>query len=191
MSSSTAALIESVSSAESRVSLSLEDSVTLLRFLRALPNGVAEMNSQIPGMPETSSNLGIARMETDKLHLTVSSRSAVDSKLTEMIARIEAIGLLAGASVSHRSRYPGWKFRTDSGLQKLYLETYRELTGEEAHLIGIHAGLECGLMAEKCPDMDMISIGANVWDIHSPDERMSISSLDRTYRLILRMLEKS
>ena len=161
----------------------------VLAALRAIPYGVIEMNHTIVNMPETSANIGVVKTEGNEISVTVSTRSAVDSKLTNVLGTLEAIASLAGASISHRSRYPGWKFTSGTTLQKLYLDTYRNLTGKEARLIGIHAGLECGLMAEKCPDMDMISIGPDLRDIHSPDERLSLSSLDRTYRLVSEILK--
>lgn len=160
-----------------------------LAALRALPSGVIEMNHKIAGMPETSANLGVVKTDDDGIRATVSSRSAVDSKLSTVLGTLEAIASLSRADVSHRSRYPGWKFTDGTSLQKVYLDTYRKLTGKEARLIGIHAGLECGLMAEKCPDMDMISIGPDLRDIHSPDERLSLSSLERTYCLVSEMLK--
>ena len=161
----------------------------VLAALRSIPSGVIEMNHKIAGMPETSANIGVVKTDGNTVSVTVSSRSAVDSKLSNVLGTLEAIASLAGASISHRSRYPGWKFTDGTALQKVYLDTYRKLTGNEARLIGIHAGLECGLMAEKCPDMDMISIGPDLRDIHSPDERLSLSSLDRTYRLVSEILK--
>ena len=160
-----------------------------LYLLRSLPVGVQEMSRQIPGLVETSANCGIVRTLADTMEITVSSRSSVDSKLDDMEERLRALGILAGAAVEHWNRYPGWAFRDGSALQKVYLDTWKTLFDRDARVIGIHAGLECGLFMEKVPDMDIISIGPDVRNLHCPDELVTISSMERLYALVLTMLE--
>ena len=92
--------------------------------------------------------------------------------------------------MTHKSRYPGWKFRTDSSIQSVYKESSKACFGEEGKIIGIHAGLECGLLSEKIPEMDMLSIGPNMYDIHTPKERLSLSSAARVCDLVLDMLKR-
>ena len=160
-----------------------------LYLLRSLPVGVQEMSRQIPGLVETSANCGIVRTLADTVEITVSSRSSVDFKLDDMEDRLRALGILAGAAVEHWNRYPGWAFRDGSALQKVYLDTWKTLFDRDARVIGIHAGLECGLFMEKVPDMDIISIGPDVRNLHCPDELVTISSMERLYALVLSMLE--
>ncbi|MBQ4606006.1 MAG: M20/M25/M40 family metallo-hydrolase, partial [Clostridia bacterium] len=120
--------------------------------------------------------------------MTLSSRSSVESQLDNMQDILESCAALAGASFTHRNRYPGWAFRTGSRMQECYKETWKTLYGTDATIMGIHAGLECGLFMEKIPDMDIISIGPDIKDLHSPDESMSVSSFERMYALVVRML---
>lgn len=171
--------------------LTEELSLSLLTLLRNLPNGVHGMSRNVPGLVETSSNLAVVRETGDGWEIVVSSRSSVESRLDDMQNRVECAAIPVGAEVEHISRYPGWDPMHDSPLQRLYLETWKELFGTEARVIGIHAGLECGLLKGKRPDMDMISIGPDIKNLHSPDEVLNVSSLARMYRLVCAMLERA
>ena len=166
-------------------------SLSLLALLRNLPNGVHGMSRSVPGLVETSSNLAVVRETGDSYEIVVSSRSSVESRLDDMQNRVECAAAAAHAGTTHISRYPGWDPMHDSPLQRLYLETWKSLFGTEARVIGIHAGLECGLLKGKRPDMDMISIGPDIKNLHSPDEVLNVSSLSRMYRLVCAMLEKA
>lgn len=161
----------------------------VLYMLCSLPGGVQEMSRHIPGLVETSANCGIVRTFVDTVEITVSSRSSVESKLDDMEDRLRALGILAGAAVEHWNRYPGWAFRDGSVLQKVYIDTWKALFDCDARVLGIHAGLECGLFIEKVPDMDIISIGPDVRNLHCPEEMVTISSMERLYALVLTMLE--
>lgn len=171
--------------------LSSDDSQKLINLLRVLPNGVKNMCMEIPGLVETSSNVGVIRENENSIEIVVSSRSSVSSRLDDLQALIESAAALTGASVEHIGRYPGWDFVSGSPMQTLYLETYKKLFNAPAEIIGIHAGLECGLLKGKVPDMDMISIGPDVRHLHSPDERLSVSSLARLYLLTCTMLKNA
>ena len=149
------------------------------------------MSRTVPGLVETSSNLAVVRDEGDGFEIVVSSRSSVESRLDDMQNRVECAALAAGAAFRHISRYPGWDPMDNSPLQQLYLETWRQCFGTEARIIGIHAGLECGLLKGKRPEMDMISIGPDIKNLHSPDEVLNIPSLERMYRLVCAMLAKA
>lgn len=161
----------------------------VLYLLRSLPVGVRDMSRQIPGLVETSANCGIVRTNKDTVEITVSSRSSVESSLDDMEEYLYALGKLADAQVEHWNRYPGWAFREGSALQKVYLNTWKTLFDCEARVIGIHAGLECGLFMEKIPDMDIISIGPDIRNLHCPAELVTISSMERLYALVLEMLK--
>ncbi len=169
--------------------LTEDRSAALLAVLCNLPSGVAGMSRTVPGLVETSSNLAVVRQKESACEIVVSSRSSVESRLDEMTARVDAATLLTGAAVIHRGRYPGWAFLEGSPLQKLYLDTYRSLFGKEAAIIGIHAGLECGVLKGKIQDMDIISIGPDIRNLHSPDEVLYASSLTRCWALVTEMLK--
>jgi len=179
-----------VETADTDASLCLKaaDTCAIVSLLRVLPLGVRQMSRDIPDLVETSSNLGVVRTEETFIKMTLSSRSSVESQLDNMQDILESCAALAGASFTHRNRYPGWAFRTGSRMQECYKDTWKSLYGTDATIMGIHAGLECGLFMEKIPDMDIISIGPDIKDLHSPDESMSISSFERMYALVVRML---
>jgi len=164
------------------------DARALRDLIRLMPDGPLGMSAHVPGLVETSSNTAVIRAGSGEIGLTISSRSSVESRLDDLIALTDTLGALCGFTVEHKHRYPGWEFRTDSEVQALYRAATKECLGREGEIIGIHAGLECGLLAKKIPEMDMISIGPDMIGIHTPQERLSVSSAKRTYELIVRML---
>ncbi len=170
--------------------LSERDTDALLSLIRLLPYGVIRMSPNIEGLVETSSNTAIVRADASAIKITVSSRSSVEAELDDVMSVIDIAAAVTGFTANHHSRYPGWAFTQDSRLQPLYLETYRDRFGKEAKIAGIHAGLECGLIKEVIPEMDIISIGPNMYDIHTPDEKLSISSSVRVYDLLVHLLAK-
>ena len=180
-----------LSPAAETVFLTAEKSAKLVGLLRVLPNGVHAMSRQIPGLVETSSNLGVIRPAENAYEIVVLSRSSAESKIDDMEHRVECAAILAGGTFEHINRYPGWDFTVGSPLQKLFLDTYRDLYGKEARILGIHAGLECGLLKHKVPDMDMISIAPDIRDLHSPDESLSVSSMARVWTLVCEMLKNA
>ncbi len=168
--------------------LPCEDSQALLSLLRVLPCGPLSMSTGIEGLVESSSNTAVVRTSDTEMQLTVSSRSSVESKLDDICALLETCAALCGFRCEHYSRYPGWDFRRDSRMQEIYLDSARAVLGHEGKIIGIHAGLECGLLSREIPEMDMISIGPDMFDIHTPAEQLSVSSAERMYQLVLHML---
>lgn len=165
-------------------------STRLLRLATALPHGVLAMSYDIPGLVETSTNLARIRVEADgKLHLILSNRSSVASALTYTRRRIRAIGELGGAQVTELDGYPGWKPNIHSELLEVVKAAHLEALGFEPKIGAIHAGLECGIIGEKRPGMDMISIGPTIQFPHSPDERVEIDTVGRFWGLLTRTLE--
>ncbi len=164
-------------------------SMELIALLRTLPNGVHGMSRSVPGLVETSSNLAVIRSCEGGCEIVVSSRSSVESRLDDMENRVAAAAMLAGAEAEHTSRYPGWDHTLGSPMQALYLASYKALSGTDARIIGIHAGLECGLLKGRIPDMDIVSIGPDIRNLHSPDEVLSVSSLSRLWDLVCEMLK--
>jgi len=171
--------------------VSEEKTIALISLLRSLPHGVHGMSRTVEDLVETSSNLAVIRPSESGWEIVVTPRSSVESRLDDMQERLECAGALVGAKVWHVNRYPGWDYTVGSPLQQLYLDCYRELFGTEAKVCGIHAGLECGLLKGKLPDMDMISIGPDIRNLHSPDETMSVSSYVRLWELLCLMLKKA
>ncbi len=169
---------------------STDSAWTVFRLLVALPHGVAAMSHDIAGLVETSSNLAVVRTEGETLRVLTSSRSAVASALEWIRSKIRAVALLAGARVEEHEGYPGWKPDVDSPLLKLFQEVHRRVTGTEARVVAVHAGLECGIIGEKVPGMDMISFGPQIEFPHSPRERVKVASVERFYRLLTALLEE-
>ena len=183
-----AAFSVSVEEASAVHTLQDADAAALISLIRLLPCGPLRMSNAVPGLVETSSNTAIVCADKEQILLTASSRSSVDAELTDLCAVLDTAAQTTGFTNGHYSRYPGWDFTVNSRLQKMYLNTYRTLFGKEAQIIGIHAGLECGILKQAIPDMDIISIGPDTKDIHTPAEQMSISSGERIYQLLLAIL---
>ncbi len=148
-----------------------------LMLLASMPNGVFEMNRNVEGLVEYSRNLGVVRTEEGKMTCVFAARSSMEARLDASCAGLDAVARAIGAETRHHSRYPGWTYAPESPLRKAYREAYRRVTGQEAVVNTIHAGLECGIISSKVPGMDIISIGPDMKDIHSPDEALSLPSV--------------
>ncbi len=160
----------------------------LLFLLNQLPDGVQTMSTQIPELVETSMNLGIFEMNADEAVYHLSLRSSVAYELQGLSKKVKMLAAYVGAQAESGSDYPAWEYRAESKLRELFCETYSLLYDEKPRTAAIHAGLECGLFCEKLPNTDMISIGPNMQDIHTPKERLEIASTVRVYRVLERML---
>jgi dipeptidase D len=155
-----------------------------LQLIDALPHGVMAMSYDIPGLVETSTNLATVAVRDGALVVGLSSRSSVASALTALRQRIRATAQLAGAAVEEGNGYPGWKPNLESHVLGVLKQVHVRELGVEPELKAIHAGLECGLIGEKVPGMDMASFGPQIEFPHSPDERVKIDSVDRFYRVV-------
>lgn len=154
----------------------------IIRAVYSAPHGVVSMSRQIEGLVETSTNLASVKMAADnKVVVTTSQRSSVDSRKWDIANQVEAHFLLAGAEVTHGEGYPGWQPNMDSPIMKIARDAYRDLYGITPKITAIHAGLECGLFLEKYPHLDMVSFGPTLRDVHSPSERMHIPAVERFY----------
>jgi len=163
----------------------------LIDFLLIAPNGVQSMSKDLEDLVESSLNLGVLEQSDESIKLTISARSSVDS-IREGIARaLEALAELVGATSARTGEYPAWQYEEDSKIRDLCVSVYKEVTGHDAQVRAIHAGLECGLLREKLPHTDMISFGPNVHDVHTPDENLSISSVANTWAFLTAVLAKS
>lgn len=156
----------------------------LIDFLQSCPHGVVSMHAEIPGLVETSNNLAIIRTAGNKAKVLCSSRSSVDSALAALRGALKSLADLAGARVKQPEGYPGWTPDLQSPLLEKMKKVYRAQNGADPRVMAIHAGLECGLLGRNYPDLDMISFGPTLQYPHSPDERISIASVDKFWRLL-------
>jgi dipeptidase D len=181
-------IMESVSAPETAI-----DPVTaknLILALHACPHGVIGMSHDIEGLVETSTNLASVKTLPDHtIVVGTSQRSSIDSCKTAIANQVASTFLLAGAKVIHGDGYPGWAPNSDSPIMKVAQESYQRLFGKAAAIKAIHAGLECGLFLEKYPNLDMISFGPTLRDVHSPNERIQISTVDLWWRHLLDILK--
>ena len=168
---------------------SATDSAQLIALLAAVDNGVKEMNYNIKGLPEWSRNLGVITTEGNVVELTFSSRSAIESRLDASVDELDAFAAITGCTTKHYSRYPGWDYAPVSELRDLYARAYREITGKDAVVDVIHAGLECGIIVSKLPGLDVISVGPDMRDVHSPDERLNLASVEVFWKTIEKLIE--
>ena len=170
--------------------LSEEDSRRVVRLLLDAPNGIQSMEPDLPGQVRTSLNLGVMRLEAGELSLTWSVRSSDAGEKETLIARLEALAGSAGGSFSRRGEYPAWPYRKDSPLRETMVRVFRRLYGREPKVETIHAGLECGILADKVPGLDAVSFGPQMVDIHSDRERMSVESVQRTWEYLREVLRE-
>ncbi len=166
------------------------ESERLLQLIGDLPDGPLEFSREIPDMVELSSNLGVIRTEEDGFHFVLASRSARDEDKEQLKQNIRRLTEAAGASLTFQGDYPGWPLRPDSRLQQLAAQVYREQTGKELVVEGLHAGLECGIFSRKMPQLDIVAFGPDILDIHSTKERLSLSSAERVWNFLTEMLRR-
>lgn len=161
-----------------------------LDFLMLLPNGVIGYSRHIHGLVETSLNLGVVGTEEGKLYCTSAIRSAVPTKKEEVVTKLTTLSRVMGATCTTVGDYPAWEYASQSPIRELATKLYKELYHKAPEIKAIHAGLECGFITEKMPKLDIIAFGPNTYDIHSPNERASISSMQRVYAYLVALLEK-
>ena len=166
-----------------------ESSNKIISLLCSLPNGVIKMSEDIGGLVETSLNIGVIKSENDIFSLTLSVRSSKSREKAKLINKIKGIAKDFKAQFSLRGDYPAWEYRKDSTLRDIMTSVYKSMYGKLPQVEIIHAGLECGIFAEKIEDIDAVSIGPDIFDVHTPRERLSISSAERTYKFICGVLE--
>lgn len=162
----------------------------LLNALYACPHGVLAWSQVIPGLVETSSNLAAVKFDHDRIKVTTNQRSSIESAKRNVSNMVQSVFLLAGAYTERSTGYPGWNPNPDSAVLKITEKAYEDLFGQKPLVKAIHAGLECGLFLEKYPAMDMISFGPTIKGVHSPDERLSISSVRKFWELLVEVLKR-
>ncbi len=160
-------------------------------YLRSVPNGVQHMCQVMHGLVETSLNLGIMELKEDALHTVTSIRSSVGTRKADLLDRVTAIVELLGGEAEVEGDYPAWEYKQDSSLRPQIAKVYKQLYGKDPVFETIHAGLECGLLSEKIKNLDCVSFGPDNFDIHTPKERLSISSTGRVWDFIVEFLRQA
>lgn len=161
----------------------------VLFLLLNTPNGVQVMSADIPGLVESSLNLGIFRVEEEKAMFCFSVRSSVNSYKQFISNQLSYMSQFLGGDFFVRAQYPAWEYKKESPLRKHLIKVYKDEYGREPELEAIHAGLECSFFAEKIPGVDIVSLGPDMEDIHTPKERLSISSAIRVYKYLEKVIE--
>jgi dipeptidase D len=161
----------------------------LTQTIAALPHGVIRMSADIPGLVETSTNLAVITTAKKAISIATSQRSSVASEIVEITNSVRAGFELGGAAVTGSDGYPGWKPNLDSAILALAKSTYRSLYGRDPEVKAVHAGLECGIIGEKYPGMDMVSFGPTLDAVHSPDEKLYIDSVGKFWTYLLEILK--
>lgn len=170
--------------------MSPKDLSLVLGAIYACPNGIYRMSPDIPSLVQTSNNLARVSVKGGKFEILCLTRSSVESEKLDLVNAITACFANIGALVSTGGSYPGWQPKPDAEIVKTMSEIYKQRFGEPANVNACHAGLECGILGQNYPDMDMISFGPNIHGAHSPDERVQISSVQKFWGFLLETLEK-
>ena len=165
------------------------DADALIKLLLALPHGVEAMSPDIKGLVQTSTNLGVIDTRAEEVEVNLLTRSSIDASKVALTERIAATCALGGFEAHTTGGYPGWKPEPNASLVQIVSKTNERLFGKPLVIMAIHAGLECGLIGEKYTRMEMVSIGPNMWDVHTPDEHVSISSVANFWKLLTGVLE--
>ena len=168
--------------------LSTEDTAKVVALLCAAPNGVQAYSADIPDLVQTSLNLGIAKLG-ERFTATFSVRSSVNQEKQALLDKLRDLVGFYGGSYSQMGEYPAWEYRKDSALRDTMVRIYRQMFGKEPEVLAIHAGLECGLLGQKIPGLDCVSIGPQMHDIHTSREKLEIASTERTWRFLLEVLK--
>jgi dipeptidase D len=168
--------------------LSTEDTAKVIALLNSVPNGVQAYSANMPGLVQTSLNLGIAKLG-EQFTATFSVRSSVNQEKQELLSKLRSLAEFHGGSYSQMGEYPAWEYRKDSPLREAMVAAYRKLFDKEPKVLAIHAGLECGLLGQKLPGLDCVSIGPQMHDIHTSREKLEIASTKRTWEFLLEVLK--
>ena len=169
--------------------LSTADSAKVIALLCDVPNGIQSWSRDIEGLVQTSLNLGVAKLDKEGLRLTFAVRSSVNEEKQERLARLAQVCESYGGRYSQSGEYPAWEYRKDSALRVTMVAVFGRIFQQAPQVVAIHAGLECGILSDKLPGLDCVSIGPNMHDIHTSRERLDIASTQRTWAFLLEILK--
>jgi dipeptidase D len=170
--------------------LTAECTDKIIASLLLLPNGVQAMSQEMPGVVAASCNVGVVETTESSVLISCFPRGATQDFLKKMEAQISVLAERTGAAARFIQRSPAWAFNPQSQLLNTVVACYKKQNGEDPTVTAIHAGLECGILAEKIPGLDIVSLGPDTFDLHTPDERLSVSSLQRVWKFLLSLLEE-
>ena len=159
-------------------------------FVNAMPNGIQAMSADVEGLVETSLNLGILELNYKELLLSYAVRSSVSSAKEALLDKLTYLTESLGGSVEISGDYPAWEYKRDSAFRDKMAAVYQKMYGKMPVIEAIHAGLECGLLAGKLPGLDCISVGPDMEDVHTTEEKLSISSTKRVWEYIVEVLKE-
>lgn len=168
--------------------LTAESTASVIALLNAAPNGVQKWSEDIPGLVQTSLNLGVVKLD-EEFTMTFAVRSSVEEEKKEVVQRIADVAQLNGAKHEARGDYPGWAYRRNSALRDMMVDVYTKLYGNAPTVEAIHAGLECGFFCDKLPGLDCVAMGPTAYDIHTSRERLNIASTKRVWEYLLALLK--
>ncbi len=166
-----------------------ESTVKTINLLYIYPNGINTVSSEIDGLTESSTNVGVVITNDNDIEFDSAVRSSVFSLREEIVERIKCVTELFGGTVTANAGYPEWEYKEDSKVREICKDVYKKMYGKDAEIVAIHAGVECGLFKEKLGDLDMISFGPDIFDAHTPNEHMSIPSVKRVWEYLLEVLK--
>ncbi len=169
--------------------LTTECSSKVIALLNAAPNGVQAWSKDIDGLVQTSLNLGVAALD-EELRLTFAVRSSVNQEKKDLLEKLNELAAFYDGTYTQMGDYPAWEYKKNSVLRDTMVRVYQDMFGKEAQVVAIHAGLECGLLSEKLPGLDCVSIGPDMKDIHTSREKLSIASTARTWEFIKEILKQ-
>lgn len=174
---------------EAAQAMSPADAHALIQLLLSLPHGVEAMSPDIKGLVQTSTNLGVIDTRENDVEINLLTRSSIDASKVALTARIAATCALGGFEAHTTGGYPGWKPEPKASLVQIVQDANQKTFGKPLEIMAIHAGLECGLIGEKYAGMEMVSFGPSMWDVHTPDEHVSIPSVGNFWKLLTSVLE--
>ncbi len=174
---------------EATRAMTATDANALIQLLLSLPHGVEAMSPDIPGLVQTSTNMGVIETRDDEVEVNLLTRSSINASRTALSERIAATCALGGFESHVTGGYPGWKPEPKASLVGMVNAANQKVFGKPLEIMAIHAGLECGLIGEKYTSMEMVSFGPSMWDVHTPDEHVSVPSVANFWKLLVAVLE--
>lgn len=169
---------------------SKETAENVISAMVLVPNGIQSMSMEIKGLVESSTNLGVVKTTDSEIWMTNEIRSSIKSLKSYILNQVEALACAVCGNVRIECDYPEWEYNPESKLRPLFVSAYKKKYSAEPEIVAIHAGLECGVFMNKISGLDAISLGPNLYDVHTPDEHLSISSTERVWELMLEVLKE-
>ena len=169
--------------------LNSDSTKRVILLLEALPNGIQTMSADVKGLVETSLNLGVLKLDANELSLSYAVRSSISSAKDALLDKMAYLTEGLGGIAERSGDYPAWEYKRDSAFREKLAAVYERMYGKPPVVQAIHAGLECGLLVGKLPELDCISIGPDMKDVHTTEETLSISSTKRVWEFIVEVLK--